>query len=251
MATNPLPIAGACELLPWDSEFFGFPIARTRLPILDVATAPAIDAWCAQNNITLLYHLSMSDLPEHTNLAHAASFTLVDIRLTFVRPLTEADQTPPLSNVVRPATPADLPQLESITREGFHHTRFYADQNIPRDKCQALYETWIRQSVAGRSDAVFVHDLEGQVSGYITCDIDERRDIGSIGLMGVDPSRQRTGVGSALVHQALFWFASRGLASAAVVTQSRNIPAQRLYQRHGFLTSDVQLYYHKWYKPPP
>ena len=32
-----------------------------------------------------------------------------------------------------------------------------------------------------------------------------------------------------------------------VVTQGRNIAGQRLYQRCGFLTRSVELWYHKWY----
>jgi hypothetical protein len=31
------------------------------------------------------------------------------------------------------------------------------------------------------------------------------------------------------------------------VTQGRNLAAQRLYQRTGFLIRDLQLWYHKWY----
>jgi hypothetical protein len=31
------------------------------------------------------------------------------------------------------------------------------------------------------------------------------------------------------------------------VTQGKNIAAQRLYQKNGFLIRDLQLWYHKWY----
>jgi hypothetical protein len=34
------------------------------------------------------------------------------------------------------------------------------------------------------------------------------------------------------------------------VTQGRNIPAQRTYQRCGFQTAAVQLWYHRWFDPP-
>jgi hypothetical protein len=32
-----------------------------------------------------------------------------------------------------------------------------------------------------------------------------------------------------------------------VVTQGNNLAAQRLYQTCGFLSRDLQLWYHKWY----
>jgi hypothetical protein len=34
-----------------------------------------------------------------------------------------------------------------------------------------------------------------------------------------------------------------------VVTQGRNSKAQRLYERCGFLTRSVQLWYHRWFMP--
>jgi ribosomal protein S18 acetylase RimI-like enzyme len=33
---------------------------------------------------------------------------------------------------------------------------------------------------------------------------------------------------------------------ATVVTQGRNIASQRLYQKHGFVTQSIQLWYHRW-----
>jgi GNAT superfamily N-acetyltransferase len=53
-------------------------------------------------------------------------------------------------------------------------------------------------------------------------------------------------VGTALVQAALDWFRGQGLYSAQVVTQARNVPAQRLYQQMGFFTRRMTLYYHKW-----
>ena len=55
------------------------------------------------------------------------------------------------------------------------------------------------------------------------------------------------GLGGTLVAGAVSWFAGEGLATVSVVTQARNVTSQRLYQRCGFVTRSVQLYYHKWY----
>jgi hypothetical protein len=33
-----------------------------------------------------------------------------------------------------------------------------------------------------------------------------------------------------------------------VVTQGRNVPAVRTFQRAGFLASSIDLWFHKWYE---
>jgi len=56
--------------------------------------------------------------------------------------------------------------------------------------------------------------------------------------------------GKSLLLVALDWFASQGAKEVRVVTQGKNIAAQRLYQRCGFVIRDLQLWYHKWYSTP-
>ncbi|MGP0101640.1 MAG: GNAT family N-acetyltransferase, partial [Solirubrobacteraceae bacterium] len=68
-----------------------------------------------------------------------------------------------------------------------------------------------------------------------------------IGLLGVSPQARRKGIGKNLVLAAIDWFRTQGVPSVTVVTQGNNLPAQRLYQQHGFLSHDLQIWYHKWY----
>jgi ribosomal protein S18 acetylase RimI-like enzyme len=84
--------------------------------------------------------------------------------------------------------------------------------------------------------------------GYITCDIENNRRIGRISLVGVDESAARMGIGSSLVYSALNWFYKEKIPKVIVITQGRNYDAQRLYQKCGFKTISVQLWYHKWFK---
>jgi ribosomal protein S18 acetylase RimI-like enzyme len=52
-----------------------------------------------------------------------------------------------------------------------------------------------------------------------------------------------------LTEAALAWFCAQGLQRAQVVTQGRNIAAQRLYQKCGFRTGEIALWYHRWGTP--
>jgi len=46
------------------------------------------------------------------------------------------------------------------------------------------------------------------------------------------------------------WFADQNASNITVVTQGRNVAAQRLYQRLGFVTRSLELTYHKWFYKP-
>ena len=71
--------------------------------------------------------------------------------------------------------------------------------------------------------------------------------MGEIALVGVQARARGRGIGQALLQAARTWFEENGLRAIRVATQGRNLAAQRLYQRNGFRTETVQLYYHRWF----
>ena len=86
---------------------------------------------------------------------------------------------------------------------------------------------------------------DGQPAGYCTCSVSPD-GTGNIGLIAVDSRWRRARLGTALVASALGYFRAEGMRAATVVTQGRNIASQRLYQRCGFATQSIQLWYHRW-----
>ena len=86
----------------------------------------------------------------------------------------------------------------------------------------------------------------GEPGGYVTCELEPGGRQGKIGLLGLAADQRGRGLAQALAGRALGWFFTAGCEQVSVVTQGRNLAAQRLYQRTGFLTQKVQLWYHKW-----
>jgi dTDP-4-amino-4,6-dideoxy-D-galactose acyltransferase len=243
--------ANLCEYLPWDSEFFGLRIGRVNANRLTPATAAAISEWCETNSIDCLYFLADSADPESVRLAEHHGFRLVDIRVTFEKQLgrevVEEKGGAAVEGMIRPSRPEDIPALRAIAGVSHHDTRFYFDPNFPPARRDALYETWIEKSCNGYADAVLVAEFDNTAVGYITCKLlGEGGGEGQIGLVGVAPEHQGKGLGSSLVEASLRWFAEHGIERVTVVTQGRNTAAQRLYQRCGFVTQSVQLWYHLW-----
>jgi len=220
------------EVLEWDSEFWGVRVAR-----VDGAD---VDVWAAANGVDVAYLLVDGADAVAAQQAEEQGFRITDVRIALEAPSVPSEQP------VRQHREPDIDKLRSIARKSHEATRFYADPRFPRDRCDALYDTWIRRSCEGWADVVLVADREGAPAGYVA--VHRRDGGGSIGLIGVDEAARGQGLGEALVRGALDWCAREGLGSCSVVTQGRNVAGQRLFQRCGFRTSAVDLWFHKWWR---
>jgi dTDP-4-amino-4,6-dideoxy-D-galactose acyltransferase len=246
------PDCAPCELLPWDTQFFGFPIARVRGDTLGPEQAVQVDDWSRRNQVRGLYFLARADAPATIQNAERHGFGLVDIRVTFehrlANPLSLVGPELPAGTHIRAVQPADLSDLQALARLGHRDTRFFNDSHFPRQRAEDLYSKWITLEVQGRAQVVFVCASEtNQPLGYLSCHWQMTCREGQIGLVGVSPEVRGRGVGRKLVEAALDWFRTQGAHKVAVVTQGNNRAAQRLYEQCGFLSHELQLWYHKWY----
>jgi ribosomal protein S18 acetylase RimI-like enzyme len=238
------------ELLPWDSEFFGVRIARAANGRLTSGYLAEMESWCDHARVRCLYFLADSDHAETVQLAQQFGFTLVDIRLTLERTVSRrlGKPQPPPGVMLRPAAFSDLPTLQKIAADAYTQSRFYFDARFPREACSRLYQVWVQKALAENSDAVLVAEFQGLAAGFVACSPAQGGAAGKINLIGIASAARGMGIGWSLVRQACRWLAEHGAQSAEVVTQGRNIAAQRLYQRAGFTTKEVCLWYHKWYE---
>jgi dTDP-4-amino-4,6-dideoxy-D-galactose acyltransferase len=235
----------SCEFLEWDSLFFGCRIGSVRARQLSTPALLEIDRWCEAQRIDCLYFLADFDNPETIRLAEKNFFRLVDVRLTLRLTFSSLPDLPPAVGGIRLSQSRDVPVLRRIARSSHASSRFYFDPYFPRDRCDALYETWIEKSCSGDADVVFVPELEGEPAGYISCHL-KPDQAGLIGLVGLAPEARGRDLGVELVREALRWFRTKNVTQVAVVTQGRNVAAQRIYQRCGFYTQSLQLWYHRW-----
>lgn len=248
----PTAVNPPCSFLEWDSAFFKTRIARVTSETLDHQDMQNVLLWCGEHSIRCLYLLAAVHDATTTRLAEAHDFHLADLRVTLGLQLSPGStmQDPEGDHVIRPCREDDLPALRALARASHHDSRFYQDPNFPQSACDALYETWIDKSCHGYAEAVFVLELSSEPMGYISCHRDAG-GAGHIGLFAVAKSVQGKGYGRALIGRALQWFLANGLLDVSVVTQGRNVPAQRVYQRCGFTTRSLHLWYHRWFEPIP
>lgn len=233
--------------LIWDSDFFGVRIACINGNRLSREEIFAIQNWCRDNRIDCLYFLADPSDTATIRVAEESGFHLVDIRVTLDRKISAAPSIwQPEAPSIRLAVAADIQALRPIAAVNHQDSRFYHDGGFSTERCDELYATWIEKSCNGFADAVLVPAPESEAVGYLSCHL---RDAGTgqIGLFGVSSLFKGKGLGQQLLDESMRWFAAAGVDRVEVVTQGRNIAAQRLYQRRGFMTKSVQLWYHAWF----
>ena len=241
---RPAVKTAGCTVLPWDSEFWGIRIGRVEGGDLDAARLEAVDAWARSNDVACVYFLASGDDAEAAHVAEGGGFRLMDVRVELRASALPADALRDLRN----ARSDDAASLRAIARSSHGVTRFYADPHFPDERCDEFYDVWITKSLEDWADVVLVADARGAPAGYVSCHLDAAAATGTIGLIAVDARARGEGIGATLVRGAIGWCHDRGAREMTVVTQARNVPALRTFQRCGFLVDSLGFWFHKWYE---
>ena len=238
------------KILEWDTNFFRFPVAQIQSSIIDDNNLNEVLEFCKKRRVRLLQFKCDAHHRESILLSEKGKFHFVDVRLTLSKKLSKFDNTmncipPDLS--FRKAEVSDISALKAIVTDLYTHSRYYFDTNFPRDDVHGFYQNWIEKSVHGRFDDL-VWVLYKDQTPVGCCSVSyESKQSASIGLFGIDPTFGGKGFGVKLLESVLISLQENNFNMVKVVTQGRNIEAQRLYQRMGFRNEKMKIYYHRWF----
>jgi dTDP-4-amino-4,6-dideoxy-D-galactose acyltransferase len=236
------------EKLSWDTDFFKLPIGRINLTRLNEAVAAAALNEAQSLGLRCLYFEADPSDAETVAAAEKYGFHLVDVRVMLEHPFNHAPAPlialPKL--VIDSPRPEDMPRLREMAVQIGYTSRFAFDRHFAPGEAERFYSQWLDSACEGFADAVLVArwQPQGEAVGLLTCT--QRDAVAHIQLIGTHLDQRRRGIGAGLVQAGLNWAKTQHVGVMQVVTQARNIPAQRLYQQMGFLTRSMSLYYHKW-----
>jgi dTDP-4-amino-4,6-dideoxy-D-galactose acyltransferase len=235
-----------CDLLDWDSDFFGFPVARVRAQALNRDLAAAVDAWCLEHEVRCLYLLLDADDDESARVAAAHGYRAVDVRLTLRHDLGGIPPPDP-AVPIRLGEARDLPALTELAARSHRDSRFYHDGGFPRERCDALYATWVAEGVRDPDRWVGVREVAGEAAGYqvMTPPADER--VARMDILAVHESHRREGIGRNLLLAGLRWGRSCGAVAVETATQERNRVSLDTHHALGFSVTRREAWHHKWF----
>jgi dTDP-4-amino-4,6-dideoxy-D-galactose acyltransferase len=234
------------KYLNWDSDFFNRRIARVTSGCLRSDEIAPILAWAVEERIDCLYYLADGQETQSTRLVETNGFHLVDLRVTFIKDLTKPERPFIPSWHIRRADEKDLRTLKEMARNAFQLSRFHVDDHFDQAKADLMYEVWVENDLRTSGHDVWVIDAEGQLAAYSSVSV-KQDGKAQIGLVGTQAAWRGKGLALELQRFICEELQNEGIEEVEVVTQGRNLPAQNLYQRAGYLISSIDLWYHKWF----
>ena len=186
--------------------------------------------------------------PQKTSLIHileSFNFYLVDIGITLAIEtdsfLFKKHTRPPIRQSIKIAVEKDIPELKKVARSLFMDGRFYHDPFFSRKEADSLYQTWIENSVKGKTADIVLCIPH---TGFVICKKCEGKK-GEIVLFGIRKGLRNKGIGTILMEEAIKWCKTEGLATVSVRTQLRNINAMNFYLKAGFYVKEHDIVFGK------
>lgn len=239
------PSANFVRQLAWDSEAFGFAVARIENIEFPEEQIPLAMEQLAESGIALAYwEAPKGDEPSRT-AARKAGGDWINSRVTLVRDIVPADAAPPALKVISNLDGLHRSQLDKLAISSGWSSRFAIDPKFPRQIFRKMYRSWMSGSIVGRlADAIIVAEDEREVVGMIT--VSAHGALGEIGLFSVADRMRGQGIGKRLLGDATSWFARQDCTSAKVVTQGENIAALAIYRHFDFHPTEETDVFHFW-----
>lgn len=231
----------AYEILKWDTDFFGFPVAKIYGDELSEQNLRTCLLELKQKT-RLVYYASSHKL-EASDLMDEFNGLFVDEKITFYKEGVAEIKTDP--HVLEYNDKLSFKELLNLGLESGIYSRYKVDPNIEEGKYEALYKEWVINSVNHRlAEKVCVYVLGNQIAGMITLGIKNNR--ADIGIIAVEEAARGKGIGKALLRSAEVFSHQKGLSQIQVVTQGINEPALALYRGAGYSIEKTEYFYHFW-----
>ena len=236
----------------WDSHFFGFPIGKIELPENYANEVLETTLQEAHSKYRLLFLSVLGEGPDVLSLLNNKCPCYVR-KLSFRRDVPENVKL--FDSYIQAYTSTFCSSaLERLAIQSGMMTQFRQDPELS-PHFERLFLTWINFAVTKElADSIWTWFENGKHLGLVTVRCAKRVDPatghiereGRIGMLAVDSSHRRRGIGTHLLQACDFWCSSLNIPVSAFITQKDNGPAIALCNKLGFLQDCETSVYHYW-----
>lgn len=233
------------EPLKWDTEFFGYPVAKISLNKNGSGNLDFLFRQLESDNYRVTYFFVPPEEKGIISRILNKGGILVDQKTTFTK--TSEKHNKFSDNIIEFQGEEINEKLIQLVLESGIYSRFRTDVNFKNKEYERLYIEWLDKSVKKKiAFKIFLAIKESDIIGITTVGVKENQ--ADIGLVAVCESSRGQGIGYNLIQSADNAAFELGLKEIKVVTQLQNKRACHLYEKCNFQIENVTNIYHYWQK---
>lgn len=236
------------KILEWDSEVFGFNVAKIMPDSLGSTELEEILNDLKKKNVSLVYWSFHVHEKRSRKAAEDMGGFLTGQKITYISHLENMPEIS-LDSQYQPEEYSEtIPDgdLINLILQGAVYSRFYVDPRISKKQYENLHKLWIANSV--RNSTIFVFRKNNRIIGFVS--LNEKDNRGNIDFIVVDKLFRGQGIGKCLLSHAHKWLILNGYDIVQAVTQKENIVSCKLYEKYGYHPEKTENFYHFWIVPP-
>jgi len=237
-----MPI-NAVERLEWDSQFFGYPVARI---VFDHQGCDNLDDLFKQlisEKPRVTYFFVPASEKKLNKLIAKKKCILVDQKTMFHKTTEKHAQF--YNNIIEFQGTEISDKLINLGLQAGLFSRFHIDVNFYNKEYESLYIEWLTKSLNKTlATKTFITRKDRDIVGFTT--LGERSGYADIGLVAVDENFRGQGMAYDLIRFADNASFDLGYSEIKVVTQLQNKAACKLYEKCNFQIENITNIYHYW-----
>jgi ribosomal protein S18 acetylase RimI-like enzyme len=147
--------------------------------------------------------------------------------------MTNSQKDPSMNEIrFRVAAAADRPQLIELINAAFSIETFFEGTRTDDERLAAMM---------AKGSILMAEDAEGRLLASVY--IEDRGKRGYMGMLAVDPARQREGLGRRLMTEVESRFRAHGCEAAEIVVLSMRSELPPIYRRFGYVITGTEEFH--------
>ena len=233
------------KIIPWDTEFFGFKVARVDFDSITAEKGLKLLNEMYDQNVRLGYYVGKSAIDQKLLDNDYFSMHLVITRVPILKNLIKIDNIHKNIHSYSESYPDE--NLIKLAQLAGAQGRFGNDPNITEEQCNGIFKNWIINSVNRKmASDVLVYKENNEIVGFSTLQVGN--GVGYAPLFAVAREYEGKGISFALMRAAESVMFSKGVTKVLSGTQNLNKKALAIYRRYGFEIKEPEYVYHFWRK---
>jgi len=233
------------EPLEWDSNFFGYPVARVFLDKDGNDSIDDIFRELASEKYRLTYFFVSPTEEELMNYLVKKGAKLVDQKVFYSKSAENHNHIN--HNIIEFQGEQINERLKALVLQAGLFSRYRLDDNFTNNEYERLYVEWLTKSLNKTIAFKTLVATKGyDINGLII--LGKKGHHGDISLAAVDPNYRGQGLGYDLFCAADNLFYDMGFEVIKTVTQMKNTGACKLYEKCNFHIEKISNVYHYWQK---